>query len=293
MLRRCSIPITILCLVAGSMLAAGSASAAQLAHVTARHTSHASSAHRPGFGMPNFQPGGPNDRYGSASGSGRRGNSASSSKSTNWSGYALTGSNGTFTSASASWTEPTATCSSGGGGRHGHGSSSDQYAAFWVGLDGYANSTVEQTGTDSDCDGSTPDYYGWYEMYPAGPVYYSNTVKAGDSMSASVTFSGTNTYTLVLTDSTQDWTQTTVKTASGLARASAEVITEAPSSNSGVLPLADFGTINYTLASENGSSLGTANSIAITMVDNSGADKDSTSSISASGSFSNTWLRST
>jgi hypothetical protein len=296
MLRRCSIPITILSLVAGSMLAAGSASAAQLTHVAARHTSHASSGHRPGFGVPNFQPGGPMDRYGSGSSPGRRGSSASSSTSTNWSGYAVTGSKGTFTSVSASWTEPSATCSSSGGGGHGRGGggSSDQYAAFWVGLDGYANDTVEQTGTDSDCDGSTPEYYGWYEMYPAGPVYYNTStypVEAGDSMSGSVTYSG-STYTLTLTDNTRGWSIPTLVSGSSQARASAEVITEAPSSNSGVLPLADFGTINYTAATEDGSSMGGVSPIQITMVDSRGEDKDSTSSISASGAFSNTWLRS-
>jgi hypothetical protein len=58
----------------------------------------------------------------------------SSTQSTNWAGYADTA--GTYTSVSASWTQPTATCSSGG----------DQYAAFWIGLDGYTSSTVEQTG---------------------------------------------------------------------------------------------------------------------------------------------------
>ncbi len=152
----------------------------------------------------------------------------------------MTGSNGAFTSVSASWTQPTATCRRG-----------DQYAAFWVGLDGYSSNSVEQTGTDSDCTGSTPDYYGWYEMYPAYPVYYTNTVKPGDAMSASVTFSGTDTYTLVLTDSTQGWTQTQTINESGFARSLAEVITEAQccTASGGILSLADFGTIDYTVSS--------------------------------------------
>jgi hypothetical protein len=210
-------------------------------------------------------------------------------ESTNWSGYAVTGSNGAFTSVSASWTEPTATCTS--SGRHGH-RGSVSYAAFWVGLDGYSSSSVEQTGTDSDCSGTTPDYYGWYEMYPAAPVYFTNTVKPGDSISASVTFSGTETYTLVLKDVTQGWTQTITKNETGLARSSAEVITEAPSSNSGVLPLSDFGTVNYTAAAANGSSMGTQNPTDIIMVDNSGLDKDTTSTMSSAGAFSNTWERS-
>ena len=207
-------------------------------------------------------------------------------ESTNWSGYAATGANGAFSSVSASWTEPTATCTSTSKRR-----SSDQYAAFWVGLDGYSSDSVEQTGTDSDCDGTTPDYYGWYEMYPADPVYFTNTVKPGDAISASVTFSGTETYTLVLKDTTQGWTQTITKNQSGLDRSSAEVITEAPSSSSGVLPLADFGTVSYGASTANGTSLGTQSPTEIIMVDNSGQDKDSTSAINSSGGFSNTWLR--
>ena len=111
-------------------------------------------------------------------------------------------------------------------------------------------------------------------------------------MSASVTFSGTNTYTLVLTDSTQGWTQNIVKNQSGLARSSAEVITEAPSSTSGVLPLADFGTVNYSTSSANGTSLANHNPVEIIMVDNAGNDKDTTSAIGSGGAFSNTWLRS-
>jgi hypothetical protein len=201
-------------------------------------------------------------------------------ESTNWSGYAATGSNGAFKSVSASWTQPTATCS--------HG---DQYAAFWVGLDGYSSDSVEQTGSDSDCDGRTAEYYGWYEMYPAYPVDYSNPVSPGDSMSASVTFSGSDTYTLVLKDNTKGWTQTQVIDESGLDRSSAEVITEAPSSSSGVLPLADFGTVSYSVSTANGTSLGSQSPTAIIMVDNSGRDKDSTSSINSSGGFSNTWIR--
>ena len=203
--------------------------------------------------------------------------------STNWSGYAVTGANGAFSSVASSWTEPTATCTS----RRSH-----QYSSFWVGLDGYNSNSVEQTGTDADCSGRTPQYYGWYEMYPAYPVNFSNTVRPGDSMSASVTFSGTETYTLVLKDSTLGWTRTITQNQTGLARSSAEVITEAPSSNTGVLPLANFGTVTYSVSAANGTSLGSQNETGIVMIDNSGQDKDSTSAINGSGGFSNTWLRS-
>jgi hypothetical protein len=184
---------------------------------------------------------------------------------------------------SATWTEPTATCTSGG----------DQYASFWVGLDGYKSDSVEQTGTDSDCNGTRPSYYGWYEMYPAYPVNFSNPVAPGDAISASVTFSGTETYTLVLKDTSKGWTQTITKNTSGLDRSSAEVITEAPSSGSGVLPLADFGKVKYKTSMANGTSMGTQNPIEIVMDDSSHIDKDSTSPITNSGHFHNTWIRST
>ncbi len=98
------------------------------------------------------------------------------STSSNWSGYAVTGSR--FTSVSASWTQPTAKCSG------------TAYSSFWVGLDGDTSNTVEQTGTDADCSGSTPQYYAWYEMYPKFPVNLSGTVRPGDHLSASVTTNG-------------------------------------------------------------------------------------------------------
>jgi hypothetical protein len=198
--------------------------------------------------------------------------------STNWSGYAVTGGTNSFNSVSASWTEPSASCS----GR--------AFSSFWVGIDGFNSQSVEQTGTDSDCKAlGGAKYYGWYEMFPAAPVNFTNPVSPGDHMSASVTVSGTS-YTLVLTDSTQNWTQTIHKSQSGLSNSSAEVITEAPSSGSGVLPLADFGTVNYTGASDNGSSMGSQSPTQIIMAGSNG-DKDSTSAISG-GSFSNTWIAS-
>ena len=279
MIRRWCIPLTTIALVFGSLMAAaGGANAA----VTAHSAQHPGITHvRPGGTVHAFKPGGLMQRPTGALA--RAHGIKNQAESTNWSGYAVTGANGAFHSVSATWTEPKATCTS---------RRATQYAAFWVGLDGYNSNSVEQTGTDSDCDGTTPDYYGWYEMYPANPVYFTNAMSPGDSISASVTFSGTETYTLVLKDNTKGWTQTITKNQSGLARSSAEVITEAPSSNSGVLPLADFGTVNYSGSSDNGSSMGGQSPTAIVMINNSGADKDSTSSISSSGAFSNTWIRS-
>jgi hypothetical protein len=276
MVRRWSIPVMAALITFGSMLGlAGNASAAVGHHSTVAHLIRATPR--------GYRPGGLMVRPSGAKAATR--GSHTTAESTNWSGYAVTGANGAFSSVSAKWQEPTAKCS-------GNRRRTDQYSSFWVGLDGYSSDSVEQTGTDADCVGTSPSYYGWYEMYPAYPVNFANPVSPGDSMSASVTFSGTETYTLVLTDSTKGWTQTITKNQAGLDRSSAEVITEAPSSNSGVLPLADFGTVSYTVSAANGTSLGGQNPVQITMIDNSGQDKDTTSAINGSGGFSNTWLRS-
>lgn len=146
----------------------------------------------------------------------------------NWSGYAVRGTG--FTKARGSWTVPKAKC----------GSDPDSYAAFWVGIDGYSSNTVEQIGTDSDCSGTTPVYYAWYEFYP-NPAQQigSMLIYPGDTMSATVSYNGTR-FELKITD------HTTAKTVSVLGRhsakrSSAEWIAEAPADSSGnILPLADF-----------------------------------------------------
>ena len=269
---RWRVPLAAAALVLGSAGAAlGSAGAAGAA-TTATHPGITHT--RPGGSVGGFQPGGLLKGHGATAA--RTGATKNGTTSTNWSGYVVTGGSGAFNSVSSSWTEPSASCSGG-----------TQYAAFWVGLDGYNSSSVEQTGTDSDCNGGSPDYYGWYEMYPADPVYFTNPVSPGDSMSAAVTVSGTS-YTLTLTDSTQGWTQTENETGS-FDNSSAEVITEAPSSAQGPLPLADFGTINYAGASANGTLMSSQNPTSITMVGSSGDQLDSTSAIDGSGDFSNTW----
>ncbi len=261
MLRRWGILLAMLALTAGTALAATSASAAT------------TSGGR-------FVPGGPIHLVGA--GSQVRGAIKHAATSTNWSGYAAT--TGTYTSVSASWTQPAGTCRSG-----------DQYAAFWVGLDGYTSSTVEQTGSEVDCVGSRAEYYAWYEMYPGPSENYSNTVRAGDHFNASVTYEGSNKFALFIQDTTQGWSHTTTATLRNAARSSAEVIVEAPccTSSGGILPLTDFGTVNITGSLANGSALGNAGGVTqIIMVNSSGQDKDTVSSLSGGENFSATWLRS-
>ncbi len=201
------------------------------------------------------------------------------STSTNWPGYAATG--GPFTSVSASWTQPSVSCAAG----------ETSYSSFWVGLDGYSSNTVEQTGTDADCSSGTPRYYAWYEMYPKYPVNLSNPVQPGDAISASVTVASGGRFTLTISDATQHWSSTTTQKLNHASLSSAEVIAEAPSSRGGVLPLANFGNVNFSGASANGVALSTFNPDGITMQSGSTVKAQPTG-ISGSGSFSVAWKHS-
>jgi peptidase A4-like protein len=260
MLRRWCIPLAGLALAGGAL--AASAPAAASSH-PAGHTIHLV---RPAM-------------HGTAP-MAVRGRPRQAAQSTNWSGFAAHSK--TYKKISASWVEPTAHCPGG-----------SQFSSFWVGLDGFNSGTVEQTGSEVDCRSGSPKYFGWYEMFPAFPVNFSNPVRPGDHFSGSVTFNGSGKFTLVLKDATQGWSHTVHKTLNSAKRSSAEVIAEAPSSSSGVLPLADFGTVKFSNAAVNGAAIGNASPTKIIMVNSSGRAKDSVSALSGGTAFSVTWLHST
>ncbi len=235
---------------------------------------------------------------------------ATAVSSANWAGYADT--NDTYTSVSSSWSEPKVSCSSSGGGVSlgldgltglfnsllGGPSSA---SAFWVGLDGYSSTSVEQIGTDSDCDSGTPSYYAWYEMYPNPSVTLltSDAVNPGDHLTALVASNAAGTsFTLMIKDTTAGWNFSTTQTGSGYARSSAEVIAEAPSECTALfcseIALADFGQVGYSGSSlidtaAKVGSLSAFNANEITMSDN-GTTLATPSSLSSDGSsFSVAW----
>ncbi|HMD53122.1 MAG TPA: G1 family glutamic endopeptidase, partial [Phycisphaerae bacterium] len=167
--------------------------------------------------------------------------------STNWAGYADLASTGqTFSDVSGEWVVPTIIPSTGA------------YTAIWVGLDGFNSSTVEQTGIGSYVSGGVTQYYAWYEMYPQNEVPISMTIQPGNLMYADASYTGFITfgktkeyqYKLTIDDlTTGDNYSTNQTTTSHDARSSAEWIAESPSSYSGILPLANFGSVTFTNAS--------------------------------------------
>ncbi len=142
-------------------------------------------------------------------------------QSVNWSGFAVTSSK-KFTYAQSRFVEPTLTCP---------GDHANEWQSNWVGLDGFNNGTVEQTGTAAHCGGAsntTPVYKAWYEMFPAGSVNVF-TVFPGDTINTSVSFSN-NKFTLTVADLTAGHKHSVTHTATcgSCKRASAEWIVERP-----------------------------------------------------------------
>jgi Peptidase A4 family len=204
-------------------------------------------------------------------------------ESTNWAGYADTGSS--FSKVSGSWTEPTGKSSG----------STTSLAAFWVGIDGYSSDSVEQDGTLIESYEGTVYYYDWWEIYPENDVQTVATVDPGDHITSTVTRSG-DSYTLSVTDSTHTADSfSTTQTYAGAADSSAEWIAEAPSGSSGVYPLTDFGswTDSSSTVTE-GSTAGVISSFTddeITQINgDTGAVEDQPGALNSSGNgFTATW----
>ncbi len=208
--------------------------------------------------------------------------------STNWSGYADTGKN--FTKSLATWTQPKITCPT----------KELQLAAFWVGIDGWGNGTVEQDGTLAECYKGTAFYYTWWEMYPTNDIQaVGTTVKPGDKIAASVVRTGTS-YALTVTDSTtsgNNVSETETCAASACANASDEVIGEAPGGERGEYPLPDFapwtpGSIVFATTAKTGDVATFTPTYQLTMVGDSGYALASPSALTSGNKFTDTWKNS-
>jgi hypothetical protein len=207
--------------------------------------------------------------------------------SSNWAGFAaltslLNPQANVVNSVKGSWVVPTLTCGS-----------TSTYSSAWVGMDGYSNSSVEQTGTEHDCSNGTSSYYAWYEMYPKPGYKVPLAVKAGDTITAEVAYNNTRgQFTLTLQNTTTGKSYSTVQRSNKAARSSAEWVVEAPWSG-GVLPLANFGTLSLSNSLVNGVAVG-ASGLATDKIDMVSSDssytKASTSALTNNANFNVTWL---
>lgn len=160
----------------------------------------------------------------------------SSGISTNWAGYALDSPVASVTDVKGSWVVPGVSCVRG----------KAQYSSFWTGIDGDRSNTVEQIGTDSDCNNGKGTYYAWYEFYPNPSHLVPVPVSPGDKISAEVSYGTVSgLFTVSITNLRTGKNFSTSSAVSGAQRNSAEWIAEAPSSFFGILPLANFGIAKY------------------------------------------------
>ncbi len=215
-------------------------------------------------------------------------------ESENWSGYAVTGS--LFTRVKGAWIVPTVFC----------GATPNSYSSFWVGIDGYSSGTVEQIGTDSDCNGPNPSYYAWYEFNPRPSIFIDGlSISPGNRISAEVSYNDKE-FTVTITNETTGQSYSKRSVVQGAKRSSAEWIAEAPCCTRGgaALPLPDFALAyfgaNYTGVSganyaTDASTSGPINEFggsveAITMASSTGVDEAVPSPLALNGtSFAVTW----
>jgi len=160
-----------------------------------------------------------------------------SNVSHNWSGYVATG--GTFTAVSGTWIVPR---SQGGAPLNGRGVAS---GSTWVGIGGVRSRDLIQAGTEETVISSgRVRYDAWIELLPHPSHPISLTVNPGDSVTVSISEQGTDQWLISFKNNTTGQSyQTTVQYASS--HSSAEWIEEAPSAGRTVLPLDNFGTVQF------------------------------------------------
>jgi len=203
---------------------------------------------------------------------------ADSVTSSNWSGYAVTESAGTFTHAEAWFFEPT------------FGSSVCQHNSevTWAGIGGFSSGNLAQDGTAHNVPGFD-NHQGWWEILPANMVsanihghpgftFYASTRKvSGGFRFFMMDFQSGQTVTISVGSSRYDGS-------------SAEAIAERPRVNGSLTNLSNFGTLTMRRTQANGHGFDTFNPTGhrhgIHMVNPSnGDDMADPSGISSAGHF--------
>ena len=168
--------------------------------------------------------------------------------SENWSGYAVTGSAGAFSAVTGCWTVPSVPATS-----------SLTYSSAWIGIDGYNNSDLIQTGTSQYGYGGSAGYYAWWEILPAVSTQIPMTISPGDGMCASITEGAGSEWTISLEDTTTRVPPFSIVKYYAGPRTSAEWIMERPEtcdSPTCLTTLADYGQTTFDPGSVNGGNPG-------------------------------------
>ena len=102
---------------------------------------------------------------------------------------------------------------------------------------------MEQTGTATDCNGSNPTYFAWYDFYPVTMEVISSPISPGDVINAQVSYNpNTGSAILTLTDNTRGWTRSA--SGYGSLAVQADWVVERPGGTQ--YPLTNFGSVTFT-----------------------------------------------
>jgi len=205
---------------------------------------------------------------------------ANTNQSSNWFGYnqgslALGGTQ--FNAITGDWVVPAAA---------NHAAGQDEYSSDWIGIGGgcvdagctVGDSTLIQTGTESDVSASGATTYGaWWEIIPGPSIDITTmTVAPGDRMHASIAelVPGSNLWTITLQDVTrgQTFTQTVPYASSHL---TAEWIEETPllldPTSPGLAALPNLTSPSFDNATVNGRPANLQASQAMQLIDSNGS----------------------
>lgn len=147
--------------------------------------------------------------------------------SSNWSGYAITGSG--FTSVTGAWKVPSVSATK-----------RATFSSSWVGIDGFNDSNLIQTGTEQDYYSGSAHYNAWWEILPAAETVITTiTVHPGDAMSATISQVSAGVFSITLRDANGNQSFSTTQSYGGQLT-SAEWIQEAPTVGGRIATLAHY-----------------------------------------------------
>ncbi|HEY8741472.1 MAG TPA: G1 family glutamic endopeptidase [Chloroflexota bacterium] len=194
-------------------------------------------------------------------------------ESHNWSGYAATG--GTYTAVTGTWKVPSVAATTAG---------SD---ATWVGIGGVQTHDLIQAGTEALVSGAGNVHYeAWIELLPSSSHTVPLVVTPGDSVTVTITQQSAGNWLVAFKNNTTGKTyQAPEQYTSSLS--SAEWVEEAPSGGRRVVPLDQFGSVQFsggsTVKDGTTDTIAKAGAKAITMADRNGQPIAKPTALSADG----------
>ena len=163
-------------------------------------------------------------------------------RSTNWSGYVVTGQK--YAAVAGSWAVPTVVATSGA-----------RYASDWVGIGGFNSGDLIQAGTTEQYANGHATYNAWTEILPASETIIPGfTVHPGDAMTVTVIKGSGKSWTMTVVDSTESESFSR-KVAYDSLESSAEWIHEAPEVNGSIVDIASTPNVDFDHGTVNGSTI--------------------------------------